>query len=271
MNSDWSNAVVTSNLEVNPGLFIIRVVPDGWSLPEWDSGQFAVLGLPGAASRCEVCDPEDEPTAPEKIIKRAYSIASSSKEREYLEFYVALVPSGQLTPRLINLQAGDRVWLGEKIKGVFTLDEVPDGMNVAFVATGTGLAPYMSMLRTHLTCGAEAKLAVLHGARHSWDLGYQSELSTLQRLCDNFSYMPVVSRPDQEHTPWQGETGYVQALWSEGKLADLWGFTPTPSDTHFFLCGNPTMVDTLAKLLEGAGFREHTRKQPGQVHIERYW
>ncbi|MFT7617587.1 MAG: ferredoxin--NADP+ reductase [Planctomycetota bacterium] len=271
MSESWSNAIVASHIEVNPGLFIMRVVPDGWELPSFEPGQFAVLGLPGSSPRCAVCDDEEEPSNPEKIIKRAYSIASSSIDKEFLEFYVALVPSGKLTPRLIAIQPGDRVWLGEKIKGIFTLDDVPAEKHVAFIGTGTGLAPYMSMLRTHLTCGSATQLAVLHGARHSWDLGYRSELSTLQNICDNFAYIPVVSRPDEEHSPWSGDAGYVGSLWTEGVLAKRWGFKPTPDNTHVFLCGNPSMVEGLVEDLSKEGFVEHTRKQKGQIHVERYW
>lgn len=72
-------------------------------------GQFAVLGLPGSAARTTISDPETKPSAPDKLIKRAYSIASSSKAKEFMEFYFSLVPSGELTPRLFKLRSGDRV------------------------------------------------------------------------------------------------------------------------------------------------------------------
>ena len=75
-----------------------------------------------------------------------------------MEFYVALVTSGALTPRLFALNIGDRLWLGTKITGMFTFDQVPEDQNVVMIATGTGLAPYMSMLTTHLICGGAAAL-----------------------------------------------------------------------------------------------------------------
>ncbi len=172
------NAIVVQNIEVSPGLEILRVVPDGWEFPDFTPGQFAVLGLPGSAPRCRVCDPEDEVRDPQKLIKRAYSIASSSVTKEFLELYIVLVPSGSLTPRLFNLTAGDHVWLSPKFSGLFTLEDVPEDKHIVLVSTGTGLAPYMSMLRTQLVCGGPRRSAVLHGARHSWDLGYRSELMT---------------------------------------------------------------------------------------------
>jgi ferredoxin--NADP+ reductase len=127
------------------------------------------------------------------------------------------------------------------------------------------------MLRTELACGGPQRIAVLGGARHSWDLGYSAELITMARLCPNFTYLPTVSRPDAEPAPWGGAKGYVQALWTDGALARAWGFRPTAADTHVFLCGNPGMVDDMTLRLEREGFREHAPRQPGEVHVERYW
>jgi len=265
------NAVLTQRIEVAPGLVIMRVAPDGWTYPPFQPGQFAVLGLPGRAPRVALSDPEPPPEDPDRLIRRAYSIASSSLERGQLELFVTLVRSGELTPRLFALAPGDRLWLGPKPAGMFTLRDVPPGRHVALVGTGTGLAPYMSMLRTELACGGPQRIAVLGGARHSWDLGYSAELITMARLCPNFTYLPTVSRPDAEPAPWGGAKGYVQALWTDGALARAWGFRPTPADTHVFLCGNPGMVDDMTLRLEREGFREHAPRQPGEVHVERYW
>ncbi|MEW6742482.1 MAG: ferredoxin--NADP reductase [Planctomycetota bacterium] len=265
------NARVVQRIEVAPGLIILRVVPEGWELPDFEPGQFAVLGLPGSAPRCKSSDPEETPSPPDKLINRAYSIASSSVVKEYLEFYVTLVSSGALTPRLFHLQVGDALFLGKKITGAFTLDELPPGVNVVFMATGTGLAPYMSMMRTYLAKMAGRRLAVVHGARHSWDLGYRSELHTLQTLFEYFDYIPIVSRPKDEKVAWTGFTGYVQDVWTRGCITELWGFAPTPENTHILLCGNPAMIEHCMKLLESQGFREHTKKHPGQLHAEKYW
>jgi ferredoxin--NADP+ reductase len=269
--SSQLNAIVVQRIEVSPGLIIMRVVPDGWELPDFEPGQYAVLALPGDAARTRVSDPERQPRPPDKLIKRAYSIASSSKAKDFMEFYVSLVPSGELTPRLFKLRSGDRVWLSPKAKGVFTLDELEAGRHIAFLATGTGLAPYMSMLRTHLVCGTPTHAAVLHGARHSWDLGYRSELMTLRQICSNFSYLPTISRPESEAAAWTGQTGYLQDLWRSGALSEAWGFAPTPETTDVFICGNPAMVDAMVAILAAEGYVEHSRRQPGQIHVERYW
>jgi ferredoxin--NADP+ reductase len=265
------NAVITQKIEVAPGLMVIRVVPDGWHLPTFSPGQFAVLGLPPEAGRSRMADTEGEPAKPGKLIRRAYSIASSSKADTYLEFFITLVHSGALSPRLFNLSPGDRVWLGPKITGTFTLDQAPADADVIMIATGTGLAPYMSMLRTELAVSRGRRFAVLLGARHSWDLGYHAELVTMERLSPYFCYLPIISRPAEEPVPWTGRAGYVLDLWRGRELDRIWGGRPTPETARVFLCGNPTMIDDMVELLGDEGFTEHTRKQPGSIYVERYW
>ena len=265
------NAIVTHRTEVASGLIILRVAPDGWELPKWEAGQFAVLGLPESAPRTLLSDPEPPSQNPSKMIRRAYSVASAPEDSGYLEFYVTLVQSGGLTPRLFALQPGDMVHLGSRITGMFTLDQVPEDHHLILVGTGTGLAPYMSMLRGELQCKLDIHTVVLLGARHSWDLGYRGELIAMQRYCPTFHYIPVISRPDEELVPWSGQTGYVQDLWDRGLVEQALHKKPTPENTHILLCGNPAMIEAMISRLGEEGFREHTKSQPGQIHAEKYW
>ena len=264
------NAIVTSRVDLSPRQMIIRVAAEGWELTDFIPGQFAVLGLPGSAPRCRLSDPEDPPTNPNKLIRRAYSIASSSLVHEFMEFYISLVSSGALTPRLFGLNIGDGIWLSPKVTGMFTFEDVPADKNIVLIATGTGLAPYMSMLSTHLPCGGARSFAVLHGAYHSWDLGYRSELLTLQHLCDNFTYVATIDRPQDEPVEWIGPVGFVQKLWRDRVIEKSWGFKPTPENTHVFLCGNPAMIVETEQILLSEGFREHTHSEPGQIHAEKF-
>jgi ferredoxin--NADP+ reductase len=271
MGENVLNALVTQRVEVAPGLVIMRVVPDGWELPPFRAGQFAVLGLPPEAPRCPGANGDEAPSKPGTLIRRSYSIASSSVQRRYLEFYFNLVTSGTLTPRLFALKEGDRVWLGPKIAGLFTFDQLSPDANIVMIATGTGLAPYMSMLRTDVERSSGRRLAVLHGARHARDLGYRAELVMMDRRYPCFAYLATISRPEEEPEPWTGLVGHVQDLWQGGALESIWGIRPQPPDTHVFLCGNPTMIEDLTHILAAEGFREHTRQNPGEIHIERYW
>lgn len=265
------NAIITRRIDLAPGLWIVYVAPDGWELADFEPGQYTTLALPGAAPRCEGAKPEPELKNPGRLIRRAYSIASSPRTKTHLEFYLVLVEEGVLTPRLFNLKAGDRVWMGKKITGTFVLNEVPDDANLVLVATGTGIAPYVSMLRTIMSPQMKRHVAVFHGARQSWDLGYDEELYSMARTCERFAYVPTISRPQNEFVPWKGRVGYVQDIWKERVLDDLWGVRPTPDDTHIFLCGSPGMIDQNIEAMGADGFVEHTRKAPGQIHVERYW
>lgn len=270
MAEDQTNAEVIHRSELTPELAVFRVRPEGWELPDFTPGQFAVLGLPDNAPRIEGADAdEDEPTG--KLIKRAYSISSSSKQKEYVEFFVALVRSGALTPRIFALKEGDGLFLSKKFSGMFTLDMVPAEANIILAATGTGVAPYMSMIRSLFSASTKRRFALLHGARHSWDLGYRQELSTLSYERPNFAYLPVISRVNDEKTPWIGTVGYVQDLWRNQSIKAVSGFVPTPADTHIFICGNPSMVEDMAQMVKDDGYVEQTKDAPGQVHVERYW
>jgi ferredoxin--NADP+ reductase len=198
-------------------------------------------------------------------------VASSSADDQYLEFYVSLVRSGALTPRLFALQRADKLWLSPKMTGMFTLDKVPPDHHVVLIATGTGLAPYMSMLRTHLVEPRESRVLVIHGARHSWDLGYRAELSMMQRLTTRLAYVPIISNPEEELVPWTGLTGLIQDFWTSGLVERAWMLAPDPSTTHVFLCGNPLMLEAMLKVLGEQGYAEQTPKQPGQIHLEKFW
>ncbi len=264
------NAIVTHRIEHAPGLMTIRVAPDGWELSEFTPGQFTVLALPGSAGRCATSEPDAKAIDPDKLIRRAYSVSSASVASEYLEFYISIVRSGELTPRLFNLNIGDRLWMSGKCSGYFTLDGVPAEQNVIMVATGTGLAPYMSMIRSELTSEHRRHFAVLHGAYHSWDLGYHGELVMLERVSHGFTYIPVVSNPEDEPVAWAGRVGFVQDAWNAGLVEQAWGMRPTPENTRVFLCGHPLMIESMEKIIQEAGYTEHKRKTPGTYHVERY-
>lgn len=263
------NATVVGREEINPQLVVLRVQPDA-PLFEFKPGQFAVLGLTGAAARVPEAAPEEPPSAPDAMIRRAYSIASASVERRYLEFYLTLITSGQLTPRLFALRHGDRVFLGPKASGVFTLDRVAPDKAVVLVATGTGLAPYMSMLRTMLVGETRRRFVVLHGARFSWDLGYRGELESLARLRPNLTYLPSITRPDQDPN-FRGHTGRIQALIEQGLVEKESGVPLDPARADVFLCGNPEMVKTVKALLEARGYKADHGKDIGTIHVEEYW
>lgn len=265
------NAIVSQRIEVTPSLIKLRVVSDGWELPDFMPGQYGVLGLPGSTSRYPMADSEENLPDPDRLIMRAYSIASSSVAKEYIEYYIGLVRSGALTPRLLNLKPGDKLWMGPKFKGMFTLSEVSSEFNLVLAATGTGVAPYISMIRSELAEGLRHRFAVIHGACYSSDLGYNDELKTLASANKNFTYLPILSHAHEEVVPWKGHEGFVQKLWTDGTLENAWELHPTPENTHLFLCGNPLMINSMTEILKKEGFKKHSKKESGQIHTEQYF
>lgn len=301
------NATVAQRVEIAPGLMILRVVPDQLPL-NFEAGQYTVLGMKQSAPRAPGSEPEvrsgsalgvgdlaegelssssltsssltsssladgGDPARedPDKMIRRAYSIASSSKADEYIEFYLAMVPSGELTPRLFSLKVHDRLYVGPKATGLFTLKKVPAHAHMYLVGTGTGLAPYMSMLRSEVECGGPQRLVILHGARYSYDLAYRTELMTITRICPNISYFPVVSRAQGDPT-WRGLTGYLQDVLLSGIIEDKTGVPLDPEKSHVFLCGNPSMIESAkARLMAERGYVPDARKVVGSLHLEEYW
>jgi ferredoxin--NADP+ reductase len=263
------NAAVTGREEINPQLVILRVQPDA-PLFEFKPGQFAVLGLLGREPRVPEAAAEEATAEPDKLIRRAYSIASSSVERRYLEFYLTLVTSGQLTPRLFALRHGSRLFLGPKSSGVFTLDRVSPGKAVILIATGTGLAPYISMLRTMLVQDTQRRYVVLHGARYSWDLGYRGELESLARVRPNFTYLPSITNAEED-TLFRGHIGRIQTLLEQGLIEKSSGVPLDPAQADVFLCGNPGMITAVKAILETKGFKSSHGKEIGTIHVEEYW
>jgi ferredoxin--NADP+ reductase len=170
---------------------------------------------------------------------------------------------------LFDLKIGDKLWVGTKFVGMFTLDEIASEQNIVLIATGTGVAPYMSMLRSD-ALKRKGNIVVVHGAANSWDLGYSSELNLLQSIASHFKYVPTITNPEKEMVSWHGHTKFIQEMWKDGVVSDIWGFKPTPENTHIFLCGNPRMIADMCEALEHDGFTEHSRKNPGQIHIEKF-
>ena len=262
------NATLIERVDITPRLAIMRVRPDSLDFA-FTPGQYGTLALMRGAPRLADADPEDVAAdAPDKLIKRAYSISSGSRTRDFIEFFVALVGSGELTPRLFALAIGDRLFLGPKPKGLFTLNLVPADKDVLMVATGTGLAPYVSMLRTHMAERPDQRIAVLHGASFSWDLGYRAELERMAAHHDNLVYLPVVSRPDGD---WAGWSGRLPGWLDSPELPPACRFDLNPETTHVLLCGNPGMIEEARARLEAKGYQTATPKVPGSLHVEKYW
>lgn len=264
------NATVMARIDITPRLAILQIRPDDLDF-SFIAGQYTVLGLLRSAQRIPESRPEEaQDESPDKLVKRAYSISSGSVTRKYVEFYVALVSDGALTPRLFALSGGDRIFMGSRFKGMFTIDRAPGDKNLLLAATGTGIAPYISMLRSRILDGSKRRAAVLHGASYSWDLGFRNELEEMASRCKGFVYAPVISRPQESHD-WKGMAGRLPLWLKNPGLGKILGFDAAPETTHVFLCGNPGMIEDAALVLAAQGFRADAGKNPGNLHFEKFW
>jgi ferredoxin--NADP+ reductase len=265
METSPYNATVVGKILITPDLMVLRVKTDE-PRNEFQAGQFTNIGLMGCELRSQNSVIPMESVQDDFLIQRSYSISSANHETQHFEFYISQVKSGQLTPRLFNLVQGSRMWLDTKIFGIFQLNQTPKDCNIVMIATGTGLAPYISFLRSHMRENDNTKMAIFHGAAYPWDLGYLSELQFIQNTFPNFSYFPTLLKPDPG---WTGLTGYIEQHLDSGILEEK-GIIVDPEKTHFYLCGNPKMVTSVCAFLEKRNYTKHTKKKLGALHVEEY-
>jgi len=250
------NAMLVGRQDLHPELSIVRVRPDQGPVPPFRPGQFVTIGLLDAPAE----------HSPPKLALRPYSVTSAPDKREDVELYVNLVREGALTPHLWTLHEGGRLYLKPTVGGTFTLDEVPNGKDLVMVATGTGLGPYISMLRHFRGKDRWRKFVIIHGVRNVADLGYRGELEAAAKMDANVLYLPTVTREG-----WPGLQGRVQDVLFTDLYPQCVGAPLSPEQCHIFLCGNPVMVEAVESELVARGFRKHKRREPGNVHKEAYW
>lgn len=260
-DSSWANMTLLERVDLNEALAVFRVRPDA-GVPEFEPGQFVVIGLP---------DDAPSKTGKLKLIRRAYSIASSPLEKSCLELYIVRVEEGQLTPRLWQLDRGDRLWVGPKVSGRFTLEDVPNHKVLVMVGTGTGVAPFRSMYHRYRGGDRWSRFVLFDGCRHVHDLGFRDEFTELARADPTLLYLPTVTRESADH-PWDGLRGRVTSYLQPDEFERLVGEPLTPDRCNVFLCGNPAMIDQCEAELIEQGFVVNGREHPdGTLHFERYW
>lgn len=293
------NATVAALKLLNPELMVLRVRPD-FTIPTHKPGQYSTLGMGQWEPRAPDCQPEaPKPGDERRLIRRAYSISCSVLDDDLkhllepqpaLEFYIVLVRKADqppaLTPRLFTLKEGDRLFLGEKIAGHYTLDPVKPTDSVVFLSTGTGEAPHNYMLWDLLRRGHQGKILSVCCVRYRQDLGYLPLHDELMRRYPNYRYLSLTTREKQN----VGHKVYIQELISSGQLEERLGAPLDPERTHVYLCGNPKMIGVptvdraldevsypqppgVIELLSQRGFRmdQPSIKVKGSIHFEEYW
>lgn len=206
----------------------------------FDNGQFVMLGL----------EVEGRP------LLRAYSIASANWE-EQLEFFSIKVPNGPLTSRLQHIQPGDEVLLSRKPTGTLLISDLLPSRNLYLLATGTGLAPFLAVIKDPATYERFERVVVTHGVRHVGDLAYadyiRRELPKHEYLGEQISrqllYYPAVSREEFVHH------GRLTTLLEQGRMAADLRLEPIdPTRDRFMICGSPSMLADFRRILDAGGF-----------------
>jgi ferredoxin--NADP+ reductase len=241
-------AQITRRVDFAPDLWMFRIRCEGEF--NFIPGQYATLGVEEDGQRVE----------------RPYSIVSSPAEDE-LEFFFELVPEGALTPKLHKLQPRDQLLMRKTPKGKFSLQMDNGRKNHLLVSTVTGVAAFVSYVRTlhkdwkEVRFDGSHRLYLLNGASQPWEFGYKEELTRVEKEVPWFKYVPTVSRP-WDHADWPGEIGRADDILR--KYADHWELDA--SNTIAYLCGHPEMIEHSKAILKRRGFTDK-----GSIKEEVYW
>ncbi len=248
MALQWVSGHVEKKQIWSDGLFTLSIRCPG--VAAFEPGQFLQVGFP----------------RPEKHLHRPYSVASP--HGDVLEFFIVRVEGGELTPLLWDIQEGESVDVQAKAAGGFTLSHVPQSRCLWLIGTGTGLAPYVAMLRAGDVWNRFEKVVLVHGVRHATDLAYTEEFRALEKVKGKaFRFLQVTSRdnfPEHLH-------GRTTVALTNGSLEQAADEKISQTDTAVMLCGNPDMLNEMENLLAERGLAKHKAKQPGQIIVERYW
>ena len=252
--SNLNTETVTSVRHWNETLFSFTTSRDPGF--RFKNGHFTMIGLEQDGGR---------------PLLRAYSIASANYEEE-LEFFSIKVPDGPLTSQLQNIQPGDKIYVSRKPTGTLVADHLLPGKNLWLLSTGTGLAPFMSIIKDPEVYDQYDRVILTHGVRHVSELAYQDTIQSELPNNEFFGefvkgkllYYPTVTRE-----PFRNQ-GRLTDLMTSGKIFEDLGL-PTPSleNDRFMLCGSPAMLKDTQAILDGWGFRETRGGELGEYVIER--
>lgn len=261
-----------------PTLLSFKVTrPDGF---KFTAGQFVRLGIHGKdlqyfaqnhETKLITSETQGQPIDLEGYVFRAYSVASSPYD-EFIEFFSVVIPEGEFTSKVNHIQVGDSLLLNTTPFGYLTLAryQLPLPNDLWLLATGTGLAPFLSILKTIDVWQQYQRIILVYSARTSQELAYQAEIGSIKSIYgDNgaaFVFLPIVTR----EADYAGEKARVPNLIVSGKLTQLVGQKLDKEHSHVMLCGNPQMVEDTKEALKSIGLTMNRRGE-GNIAVENYW
>ena len=261
-----------------PTLLSFKVTrPDGF---KFTAGQFVRLGIHGKdlqyfaqnhETKLITSEIQGQPIDLEGYVFRAYSVASSPYD-EFIEFFSVVIPEGEFTSKVNHIQVGDSLLLNTTPFGYLTLAryQLPLPNDLWLLATGTGLAPFLSILKTIDVWQQYQRIILVYSARTSQELAYQAEIGSIKSIYgDNgaaFVFLPIVTR----EADYAGEKARIPNLILSGKLTELVGQKLDKERSHVMLCGNPQMVEDTKEALKSIGLTMNRRGE-GNIAVENYW
>jgi len=257
MAANWITAKVIENRQLTERHFSLVFDAD---LMPFQAGQFARLQI----------EAEGENGEPEKFAN-PYSLINTPDEK-YAEVYFNTVEEGKVSNGLAALKPGDTLEIAQPCVGFFVLSQVPDSKHLWMLSTGTGIGPYLSMLKTDAAWDRFEKVVLVHGVPFAEELTYIDLIEQFGKdHPDQFQYIPVVSREDHIHGDKEALKGRIPALIEEGSLENRAGFKISKDDSHVMLCGNSGMLKDSKAILKERGMDRHLNHKPGHVSAEQYW
>jgi len=223
--------------------------------------------VPGQFARLGVKNHETD-----EIVWRAYSIASAAHD-EHLEFFSVVVPEGAFTSRLAKLREGDEILVERKSYGFLTTDRFEAGRDLWMLATGTGLAPFLSILHDFETWERYDNLVLVQSVRTQSELAYEDLIRGFEgseyygEYAHKLRYLRIVTREPVPGTL----RDRITRLLTSGVLEENVGLRLDHDRSRIMLCGNPEMVEDSRKLLIERGFKLSRRGDPGHLAVENYW
>jgi ferredoxin--NADP+ reductase len=242
MSSKWFEGRVIENKHWTEALFSLRVEAPRLS---FEAGQFVRIAI-------------------EERIARPFSFVNTPDD-PVLEFYGIVVPQGPLSPRLAERRAGDRLLVATNPAGFLVLSEVPDAQTLWLVSTGTGIAPFLSILRTETPWRRFRNVVLVHAVRHARELVYQDMIRKISKE-HGLRYVTFVSREAAAGSL----AGRIPAAIRDARLAAAAGLA-LDERSHVMLCGNPDMLKDASAALAERGLRKHRRRAPGHITVESFW
>lgn len=245
--ASWLDGKVVDNRRLNKYLTSLIIdVP----LAGYEAGQFVRIGLADG----------------DEVVARPYSLVNTPEET-LLEVYFNIVEEGPLSPRLFELKAGDDVLVADNPSGFLTVSEIPQCDHLWMIATGTGIGPFLAILKSEVAWQKFDKIVLCYSVSYAEELAYQNVIEQVAMAqAEKFRYVPIVTR----ETFASGLGHRIPTLMQDASLEQHTGLNINAENSHVMMCGSSNMITDVSAELVARGMKKHRRRDPGHFTTEKY-